>query len=121
MMIILAVLSASLAAISGILAVGSGRHWQFKVADYFRGKRNAILYLWVTASTIFSICHAGVLVEYGLKYDWALRDGAAWKWMIIHAVIGLLLICAHLFVATTLNKEVGPVDKFLWGKRRVQG
>jgi hypothetical protein len=118
MMVLLSVLTASIAAISGILALGSGRHWQFKVSDYFRGKRNAILYLWVTSSTIFSICHAGVLMEYGLDYDWGYRTPDAVKWFILHAIMGVLLTAAHLFVASTLSKEVGPVDKYLWGNKR---
>lgn len=118
MLIEMSVLTASIAAITGILALGSGRHWQFKVADYFRGKRNAILYLWVTCSTIFSILHAGVIVEYGLQFDWAYRVPGSAKWFALHAAMGLLLTGAHLFVAHTLAKEVGPVDKYLWSIRR---
>lgn len=118
MMVFLSVLTASLAAVTGILAIGSGRHWQFKVSDYFRGKRNAILYIWVTTSTIFSILHAGVIVEYGLAYDWGYRTADSAKWFALHAFMGVLLTAAHLFVASTLAKEVGPVDKFLWGEKR---
>lgn len=117
-MIFLAMLLSSVAAITGILAIGSGRHWQFKLIDYFRGKRNAILYLWVTTSTIFSIVHAGVLAEYGLTYNWGYRTPDSAKWFILHAIMGALLIAAHLFVAFTLAKEVGPVDKYLWGSPR---
>lgn len=118
MLVTASVITASIAAITGILAIGSGRHWQFDVRDYFRGKRNAILYLWVTLSTIFSICHAGVLVDYGLQWDWGYREPAAIRWFMIHSVIGVLLTAAHLFVASTLSKEVGPVDKYLWGNKR---
>lgn len=114
---IFAVIMTALSALTGILAVGSGRHWHFGVADYFRGKRNAILYLWVIASTIFSICHSGFLVEYGMLKQWV-TAAPDLKWLIIHSCAGFLLSCAHLFVASTLSKEVGPVDKYLWGKRR---
>lgn len=107
----------SLAALSGILAVGSGRHWSFGVADYFRGKRNAILYLWVTCSTMMAIYHSGVLVEYGLRYDWSMRTPESWKWFVIHTGVGLLFVAAHVFVATVLSKSVGPKDKYLWGNR----
>lgn len=117
-MIAFAVLMSSLAAVTGILAVGSGRHWNFNIRDYFRGKRNAILYLWVTFSTIFSILHSGVLVEWGLSQDWSLTNPQAFKWCLIHSTIGFLLVAAHLFVASTLSKEVGPVDKYLWGTKR---
>lgn len=117
-MILLSVILSSMAAITGILAIGTGRHWQFNVLDYFRGKRNAILYLWVTSSTIFSILHAGMLADYGLTFNWAMRNPDTWKWMILHAAMGMLLIGAHLYIAYTLSKEVGPVDKFLWGSKR---
>jgi hypothetical protein len=118
MIVLLSVLFSSIAAITGILAIGSGRHWQFDIADYFRGKRNAILYAWVTSSTIFSILHSGVLIEYGLNWNWGFRTPDASKWFFLHAAMGLLLTAAHLFVASTLSKEVGPVDKFLWGNKR---
>lgn len=110
--------SASMASLTGIFAIGSGRHWKFKFSDYFRGKRNAIVYLWVVMSSIFSITHAGFLTEYALRFDWGLRHPDQWPWLVIYAAIGVLLTIAHLFVANTLSKEVGPVDKFLWGKRR---
>lgn len=115
-MILAALICTSLAALSGIFAVGSGRHWVFTVADYFRGKRNAILYLWVITSTIFSICHSAVILEHGLTHGWAAGENL--KWFTIHAIAGILFVFAHMFVAATLAKEVGPVDKYLWGKRR---
>lgn len=116
-MVLFAALMTSLAALTAILAIGSGRHWNFTVGDYFRGKRNAILYLWVTVSAAFAICHSGVIVEHGLKHGWQADTGNL-KWFIIHSVAGILFVCAHLFVAATLSKEVGPVDKYLWGKKR---
>lgn len=116
-MILFAAILSSIAAISGILAVGSGRHWNFTITDYFRGKRNAILYLWVIGSAIFSICHSGVLIEYGVHNSWVV-PAHAMKWMFIHSAMGILLTFAHIFVATTLSKEVGPVDKYLWGAKR---
>jgi hypothetical protein len=117
-LIAFSIITASIAAITGILAIGSGRHWQFNIADYFRGKRNSILYLWVTASTIFSILHAGVLVDYGFEFSWDYRTPESWYWFALHAAMGVLLTAAHLFVASTLAKEVGPVDKYLWGRNR---
>ncbi len=116
-MVALALLLTTLAALSGILAVGSGHHWSFTVGDYFRGKRNAVLYLWVISSTIFSICHSGVIAEHGLRYGFEATNGNL-KWFVIHAVAGLLFVFAHIFVAVTLAKEVGPVDKYLWGSKR---
>lgn len=116
--IVIALLLAVMSAMSGILAIGSGRHWHFKVWDYFRGKRNAILYLYVTGTTAFSFIHATVIATYGLTYHWTLRSQLSGIWMTLHAAMGIILILAHCFIASTLAKEVGPIDKFLWGKRR---
>jgi hypothetical protein len=118
MWVAIALMTSSLAAITGILAIGSGKHWHFRFLDYFRGKRNAILYLWVTASTIFSILHSGVIANYGVVYEWSYRNVDTPVWMALHATMGVLLSIAHFFVAYTLAKEVGPVDKYLWGKHR---
>lgn len=117
MLVKLALIMTSIAALSGILAVGNGRHWRFKNIDYLRGKRNAILYLWVMTSTIFSILHSGTIANYGIVYDWAYRNHDTPIWMCIHAFMGFLLTTAHIFVACTLAKEVGPKDKYLWGNR----
>lgn len=115
-MVLLAIIMNVLAALTGIIAVGGGRHWRFTVVDYFRGKRNALLYLWVTGSTIFSLTLSGALISYALRFHWQLRDADAYRWMVIHAVMGVLLILAHLFVATTLSKDSTKFDKYLWGK-----
>lgn len=117
-LMVMAILATSLAAITGFVAIGNGQHWHFSLKDILLGKRNAILYLWVVVSTIFSICHSGFLVEVGVHSNWAPICGDQAGWMIIHICNGLLLVCAHLFVATTLAKEVGPVDKYLWGARK---
>lgn len=117
MMVAIALIFSSMAAISGILAVGNGKHWEFKVTDYFRGKRNAILYLWVVTSTIFSILHSGMIASYGLTYHWGYRNHDTHIWMALHAFTGVLLTIAHMFVAHTLAKEVGPTDKYLWGSK----
>jgi hypothetical protein len=113
-MVLFSLICSTFAALTGIIAIGSGRHWQFSNMDYLRGKRNAILYLWVISSTIFSIVHSGVLVDYGLDNQWALRTPDSAKWFVLHAAMGILLVAAHIYVKVTLAKEVGPVDKFLW-------
>ena len=118
MMVYIALIFSSLAAISGILAVGNGQHWKFDVKDYFLGKRNAILYLWVVCSTIFSILHSGMIANYGINYHWGYHNHDTHIWMAIHATMGVLLTIAHMFVAYTLAKEIGPTDKYLWGSKR---
>jgi hypothetical protein len=120
MLIAFAILCTSMAAFTGIIAVGSGRHWQFQVSDYFRGKRNAILYFWVTVSTILSVYHSGVLLEHALRNNWTTDISQGLKWIVVHCSVGVLFIAAHLFVATVLSKQVGPVDKYLWGSSRAR-
>jgi phosphatidylglycerophosphate synthase len=117
MLVMIALVLSSVAALSGILAVGNGRCWNFEIRDYFRGKRNAILYLWVVTSTIFSMLHSGMLVNYGIVYHWQYRNHDTHIWMALHAAMGLLLTMAHIFVSYTLAKEVGPTDKYLWGSK----
>jgi len=120
-MVILAVILTSLAAIIGILAVGSGERWQFTVSDYFKGRRNALLYLWVMGSTIFSICHSGALVDYGIANHWHIAPGESPKWMCIHATCGLVLTFAHIFVATFLSGAGRFGDEYLWGRGENSG
>lgn len=117
MMIQLAALFATMAALSGIFAVGSGRHWHFKVTDYFRGKRNAILYLWVIVSTIYSIIHSGALIEYGLENNWTPWTAKTNIFMFFHAGMGVLLTMAHAYVAYSLNYNTQYGSEYLWGKR----
>lgn len=115
MIIALTLFLTSLAALSGIYAIGSGRHWAFDIADYFRGKRNAVLYLWVVCSAIFSILHSGAIFTYGITWHWVVQDRQTEIWMAIHATIGILLTLAHLYVAKRLSLEADTNDSYLWG------
>lgn len=118
MLVSIALICCSVSALTGILAVGSGGNWKFEISDYFRGKRNAVLYLWVISSTIFSILHSGAIAHYGITNQWGYRNEDTHVWMAIHAMTGILLTVAHMFVAYTLAKEVGPTNKYLWGNKR---
>jgi hypothetical protein len=115
-LVVLATIASGLALLSGIVAIGSGAHWHFTKMDIWRGRRNAILYVWVTASSIFSMAHLASLVTYGLEYHWAYRAADTHRWMSIHTAIAFLLITAHLYILRTLSKE-GAGAEYLWGRR----
>lgn len=111
-----AVISA-LSFLSGILAVGSGSHFQYQTKDILRGRRDAILYIWVTLSSIFALAHCASLLDYGITEGWGYRNADTGRWMLIHSGVGVLLTSAHLFVRNDLRD--GASDHiFLWGARR---
>lgn len=118
-LIVSAIAMASIAALSGITAVGSGSHWKFHPRDYLRGKRNAILYLWVITSTIFSIVHAGVLLEAGLDRGFEFVRPTGPKWFAVHTAVGVLFTWAHVMVKLSFARNGKGVLKkdseYLWG------
>jgi hypothetical protein len=118
-LVIMATVFSAIALLSGVLAIGSGDHWHFSKMDIWRGRRNAVLYIWVTFSTIFSMAHCASLVEYGTRYHWLYRDYDTGRWMCIHGAIALMLISAHIYILRTLS-AVGTGEQFLWGSRRVR-
>lgn len=116
-LVYLAAVSSALALISGIAAVGSGHHWHFTHKDIFAGKRNAVLYVWVTFSSIFSLAHLTSLTGFGLEYNWQYKDSETALWMVIHSGAAILLIAAHLFIKRTLTTGTG--DEYVWGPNSV--
>ena len=113
-------MAAAISAISfltGIIAVGSGSHFQFTTPDILRGRRDAILYVWVTLSSVFALAHCASLLDYGITEGWGYRAADTGRWMLIHSGVGVLLTSAHLFVRNDLRG--GSSDHiFLWGARR---
>jgi hypothetical protein len=118
-MVVLAAVCSVIALLTGIFAIGSGRHWQFDNIDIVRGKRNAILYIWVTASSLFSLAHTTANVGYVIDPIWGVGPDIQF-WFALHAVVGVLLSVAHLYVYLSLERHPGRGDEFLWGKRRVR-
>lgn len=116
-LVYLAAVCSALALISGIAAVGSGHHWHFTTKDILQGKRNAVLYVWVTFSSIFSLAHLASLTGFGLDYGWQYKDNETALWMVIHSGIAVLLIAAHLFIRRTLI--LGTGDEYVWGPNSV--
>jgi hypothetical protein len=114
--LILSIITSFAALGSGIAAVGSGQHWQFRSKDIFKGRENAVLYVWVTFSTIFSLLHLIQQIVYGLDYNGEMRAPDSARWFILHAFMGFLMISAHVFVFQSLRKSASEPDRFLWGK-----
>ena len=116
-LVYLATICSALAFMSGIAAVGSGHDWHFTPKDIWEGKQNAVLYVWVTFSSIFSLAHLASLLIYGVQWDWTYALPESGRWMAIHSGIGLMLMTAHLFIKRTLAAEQGnPV--YVWGPKR---
>lgn len=118
-MVVIAAVCSLLAVFSGIAAIGSGRHWKFSNKDIIRGKRNAVLYVWVTLSTVFSLAHSTSIVEYGLHPKWGTTSDIQF-WFFLHATIGLLLCCAHAYIYWSLEVREGSGDEFIWGPHSVR-
>lgn len=113
-----------IAFLSGIITIGSGRHYQFTPMDILRGRRNAVLYVWVTLSSIFSLAHLISLLDNGIRFHWQYRNDDIARWMCIHIGVAFLLTSAHLFVKHAQSHIKGPngadLDYYLWGKHSVQ-
>jgi len=115
-MIYIALVCSLAAFLSGLLAIGSGKDWHFSTRDIARGRENAIAYIWVTLSTIFSISHSAVI---GF---WIWIGGPAivgeqhtTMWMSFHAAMGLLFLTAHLFIKAKIENSRDRAPSYLWG------
>jgi hypothetical protein len=107
MLVGLATLLSAVSFLSGIAAVGSGRHFQFRTRDIFLGRQNALLYVWVIFSSIFSMGHCTALLRFGLTWHWMWKDGETGMWMALHSFIAALLIAAHFYIKRNLGKRLG--------------
>lgn len=114
MLTILAILFAGLAFLSGIVVIGDGSHFQYTKRDILLGRDNALLYIWVTASTMFSMAHFAVLMDYGFHYNFGYKDDQTWVWMSIHAAVGILFVAAHLYIKQALADQ-SRSPRYLWG------
>ena len=119
-LVYMAAFCSALSFLTGIVAVGSGSHFQFSKRHILQGRRDAILYIWVTFSSIFALAHCAVLANYGIDNDWGYRSHDTGVWMSIHSSVGLLLTSAHLFIRQDLSKGLSD-STFLWGKHRNVG
>lgn len=113
MLCIIAATLCALALASGLLAVGKGTHFTYKIKDIWEGRQSAWLYIWVTGSTIFSLAHFVVLVDYGRENHWMYSNARTPTWMLLHSGMSLLLTSAHFFIKRKLH-VVGD-ETYLWG------
>jgi hypothetical protein len=114
--VIVACVLSLVALCSGILAIGSGARWQFRTSDIRKGRKNALLYVWVTFSTMFSLAHTAACIQYALLPTWGTGPGIQ-MWFSLHATIGLLLTSAHLFIHRIMKVD-GDRPLYLWGPGR---
>lgn len=116
MMIFVALACSLLAVASGLKVIGTGRDWQYTPSDIFRGRENALAYIWVTCSTMFSIAHSCV-IAFWIYIDGPNLVGATHTsmWMSFHAGMGLLFTAAHVFVKARFKGERDEAPRYLWG------
>lgn len=115
MLTLLAILFSAAALASGMVVIGSGCHFKYEIKDIFRGRENALLYIWVTISTMITMAHFTVLMSFGFKYDFGYKDGETPVWMAIHAAFGIAFVFAHLFIKRSLDNAEAHPPRFLWG------
>lgn len=115
MFIATALIFALLAVLSGLIAVGSGKDWKFTIKDIARGQQNALLYVWVTFSTMFSLAHVTAIT------GWILTDGFNYRhfdtamWFAMHTAVGILMVAAHVYIKVLLgDPERDFTKQTLW-------
>lgn len=113
--IILATLLSLLAFFTGIFAVGSGSRWQYKRKDILKGRKNAVLYVWITFSSMFSAAHTAACGQYLLTPIWGTGPEIQ-MWFALHALIGVLLSVAHLLIHRIMKVD-GASEAYLWGNK----
>lgn len=118
-MVVFAAVCSVLALLTGIAAIGSGSHWQFNNKDILKGKRNAVLYVWVTLSSMFSLAHTTKTIGYLIDPVWGFTQQVS-SWFLIHGVISLLISAAHVFIYLSFETKTVATDDYLWGSRRVR-
>jgi hypothetical protein len=114
MLTLAAIFFAALAFLSGIAVIGSGRHFDYTIRDLFQGRDNALLYLWITCSTAFSLAHLTVLMDFGFHYHFGYKDAETPVWMALHAAVGLLFVMAHVYIRSALNNH-DHAPRYFWG------
>lgn len=115
-LVYLAVVCSALSFLTGLYAVGSGANFQYETKHILQGRRDAILYIWVTFSSMFALAQLTSLVDYGMSADWGYGDSDTARWMVIHSGVGLLFTSAHTFIKGDLA-EADSHNTFLWGIR----
>lgn len=105
--ILVAAFLSLLALASGIAAVGSGAKWQYETRDILAGKTNALLYVWVTFSSIFSLVHTTALFSLVIDPGAGLSLGDVTRFL-LDSVVSALLIAAHGFIYVVMRSGKIP-------------
>lgn len=113
--VILATLLSFVALCTGIFAVGSGSKWQYARKDILKGRKNAVLYVWVTFSTMFSLAHTAACFQYLITPEWGVGP-AIQMWFALHALMGILLTTAHIYIHRVMKIDGGSAV-YLWGNK----
>lgn len=120
MLVAVAIAFSALAFLTGISVIGKGRHFDYTIRDLFNGRDNALLYVWVTCSTMFSLVHLTMLMHYGLTYHFTYLLPESPIWFALHAAVGALFVAAHAYIHKTLSRrDESHSPRFLWGKGAV--
>lgn len=90
---------------SGLYVVGHRERWEYTLGDLRRLRYNAILYVALTFTTIWSLAHFGLLAEYlsSLRVG-DLAPGHFAAWMLLHLTISGFLIGLHAYVGASLRR-----------------
>lgn len=115
MLTLAAIFFAALAFLSGIAVIGSGQHFHYSVRDLFKGRDNALLYLWITCSTAFSLAHLTVLMDFGFHYHFGYKDAETPVWMALHTAVGVMFVMAHCYIRSALNHH-DHAPRYFWGE-----
>lgn len=116
MLVIVAIALAALAFLTGIGVIGSGKHFEYTIRDLLNGRENAILYLWITCSTAFSLIHLTMLMHYGLTYHFSYLLPESPIWFALHSTVGALFVAAHVYINSALHNGGDREPRYLWGK-----
>lgn len=92
---------------SGIAAVGSGSKWHYEPRDILAGKTNALLYVWVTLSSVYSLVHTTALFSQVINPGAGFTSEGITR-LVLDCTISFLLIAAHGFIYVVMDTGKVP-------------
>jgi hypothetical protein len=98
---------------SGIAVIGNGKAYRFTKMDIMRGRRNAVLYIYGTASTMFSLVHSVVIGGYLMHPRWGYSP-AVQIWFGTQIAMSILLMAASAYLFRSLYKNLCGGAENLW-------
>ena len=104
--------------ISGFAAIGSREWWDFGNGwtEYIKGNSRAWLYILVSSSTILSVYHAYLMVDWArMNSNDLLGESLAKARLALHCLVATIFICLHYWTRLHRKASVGHPDRYLWG------